>query len=279
MENLTVNELPAAKWLKFPMGLITNPKYDEISYGAKFLYMIMLNRMNLSIANSDRFSDKEGLFIYFRQSEIAKIMGCSERWARAFMGELKTIGLIVVEPQGKKRPAKIRLKPVEITDNPTNGMFITDDSAEEYGESDRNNPSAHSPSDRNDTSAQNKSDRNNPSAPYEKDLHIEKDLHSYISPNDEKKPKKPRFMKPTIEEVQQYINEKNYHFDAEEFWNHYENCEWEIGRTGKKMKNWKLACRTWENNQLRFNKRNNSKRSPIAPPRPNKNEGFHVEEM
>ena len=52
------------------------------------------------------------------------------------------------------------------------------------------------------------------------------------------------FVKPTIEQVEEYIKEKGYHFDAEQFWNHYESVGWMIGKNH--MKDWHCACATWE---------------------------------
>lgn len=61
-------------------------------------------------------------------------------------------------------------------------------------------------------------------------------------------PKK-KFVKPTIEEVDAYIKEKDYHFDAEQFWNHYESVGWMIGKNH--MKDWHCACATWEGRRKR----------------------------
>lgn len=63
---------------------------------------------------------------------------------------------------------------------------------------------------------------------------------------DKSSPKKKttRFVKPTIEEIQKYIEEKNYHIDAESFFNFYESKGWVVGKSP--MKDWRAACRTWE---------------------------------
>lgn len=53
-----------------------------------------------------------------------------------------------------------------------------------------------------------------------------------------------RFVKPTLEEVQSYINEKGYHFSAQKFIDYYDSVGWKIGKSP--MKDWKAACRTWE---------------------------------
>lgn len=52
--------------------------------------------------------------------------------------------------------------------------------------------------------------------------------------------------KPTVEEVQKYIDEKGYHFSAEEFVAYYESNGWRVGRNP--MKSWKAATVTWERN-------------------------------
>ena len=54
------------------------------------------------------------------------------------------------------------------------------------------------------------------------------------------------YMHPTVDEVAEYIKEKGYHFDAEDFVAFYESNGWKVGKNP--MKNWKAACRTWESN-------------------------------
>lgn len=60
--------------------------------------------------------------------------------------------------------------------------------------------------------------------------------------------KEKRFKKPTIEELQAYIDEKQFHFDAESFIAYYESKGWKVGNSS--MKNWKMACVTWERTYL-----------------------------
>lgn len=52
------------------------------------------------------------------------------------------------------------------------------------------------------------------------------------------------FIKPTIEEIQNYCNERNNDIDADSFYDFYESKGWMIGKN--KMKDWKSAIRTWE---------------------------------
>ncbi len=56
--------------------------------------------------------------------------------------------------------------------------------------------------------------------------------------------KKKNFLKPTIEEIQEYCLERKNNIDAESFYDFYESKGWLIGKN--KMKDWKAAIRTWE---------------------------------
>lgn len=65
--------------------------------------------------------------------------------------------------------------------------------------------------------------------------------------SNETKKEETRFSKPSLEEIKAYIEEKKLlHVDAEEFFNYYELTGWKVGKSMKKMKDWKAACRYWE---------------------------------
>ena len=53
-----------------------------------------------------------------------------------------------------------------------------------------------------------------------------------------------KFVKPTIEEIKSYCNEKGIKIDAERFYYYHDARGWMMGKY--KMKNWKSAVRTWE---------------------------------
>lgn len=65
-----------------------------------------------------------------------------------------------------------------------------------------------------------------------------------ILPNDFKAT---RFIKPTIDEIQEYCNERNNGINAEAFYDFYESKNWYVGKN--KMKDWKACVRTWEQRQ------------------------------
>ena len=52
------------------------------------------------------------------------------------------------------------------------------------------------------------------------------------------------FTKPTIDEIQEYCNERNNGINAEAFYDFYESKNWYVGKN--KMQDWKACIRTWE---------------------------------
>lgn len=52
--------------------------------------------------------------------------------------------------------------------------------------------------------------------------------------------------KPTIQEIQAYLDENNYSLDAKSFWLHYEQKGWLVGKSP--MKKWKSAVGLWAHN-------------------------------
>ena len=67
------------------------------------------------------------------------------------------------------------------------------------------------------------------------------------------KPKTTRFVKPTVEEVKAYCEERNNGVDPNDFVNHYDSKGWMIGKSP--MKDWKAAVRTWERNNFNQSKK------------------------
>ena len=55
---------------------------------------------------------------------------------------------------------------------------------------------------------------------------------------------KRKFIKPTIEEIQEYCKERNNGINANAFYDFYESKDWYVGKN--KMKDWKACIRTWE---------------------------------
>ncbi len=72
------------------------------------------------------------------------------------------------------------------------------------------------------------------------------DTNSVADSDGEKtdKPKRKKFVPPTVEEVEDYCFERNNKVDAEMFVDFYSSKGWMIGKNP--MKDWKAAVRTWE---------------------------------
>lgn len=66
--------------------------------------------------------------------------------------------------------------------------------------------------------------------------------------------KKKTFVKPTIEEVEEYVREKGYAVDAESFISFYESNGWKVG--SNPMKSWRAAVTTWQKRIVNDSKSN-----------------------
>lgn len=87
------------------------------------------------------------------------------------------------------------------------------------------------------------------------DIDIEKETS--ISDNTKTSDTK-KFIKPTIEEIKKYCDERKNNIDAEYFYDFYESKDWFIGKN--KMKNWKACIRTWEKDTSNKSKQEKKKR-------------------
>jgi hypothetical protein len=69
-----------------------------------------------------------------------------------------------------------------------------------------------------------------------------------------------RFVKPTVEEISNYCNERGNKIDPQQFFDFYESKGWKIGKSP--MKDWKSAIRTWERNKSNSTTSNNTQSGP-----------------
>lgn len=80
----------------------------------------------------------------------------------------------------------------------------------------------------------------------DRDKEIEKDNRECGQAHERKRSTTPRFIKPTVEEVRAYCQERNNSVDAERFVDYYEANGWKVGKSS--MKDWKATVRNWEKN-------------------------------
>jgi len=82
------------------------------------------------------------------------------------------------------------------------------------------------------------------------DLTIKKDISlSNDSSISKEKNRASKFVKPSLEEVENYCKERNNGIEAQAFIDHYESNGWKVGKNP--MKDWKAAVRTWERGNYR----------------------------
>ncbi len=98
-------------FFSIPKLLFTDSQYKNLSYGAKVLYGLMLDRMGLSLKNG--WKDGQGrVFIHFRQSEIMELLQCGKEKAAKLISELQCANggaLIDIVPAKNNRPRRIYL--------------------------------------------------------------------------------------------------------------------------------------------------------------------------
>ena len=78
----------------------------------------------------------------------------------------------------------------------------------------------------------------------EPEVRVGKDRLGKARVNEADKPPRTRFVPPTLEDVQAYVDERHSPVDPQGFIDFYESKGWMVGKTP--MKDWKAACRNAE---------------------------------
>ena len=78
-----------------------------------------------------------------------------------------------------------------------------------------------------------------------------------------KKSIRDKFVKPTVEEINSYMEERNWLvLDGQKFFDSYESKGWKIGKAP--MKDWKATVRTWETSDWFKGKRDSNSSTPTT---------------
>lgn len=97
---------------RIPKQLFTESRFDTLSIGAKLLYGMMIDRMELS-QRKGWIDEKGRVYIYFTVDEVKERFHCANDKAVKMMKELdsdKGIGLIESKRQGLGKPNLIYVK-------------------------------------------------------------------------------------------------------------------------------------------------------------------------
>lgn len=105
-----MKQLSDYPFLKFPRALIDSPLFSHISIEGRILLALILDRMNLSEINSDRFTDENGeIYVIFTVEEASDKLGCSHPKSIRSFKELETNGLIIRKRNLRSLPYRIYL--------------------------------------------------------------------------------------------------------------------------------------------------------------------------
>ncbi|SCY63269.1 DUF6017 domain-containing protein [Butyrivibrio sp. INlla14] len=96
-------------FMKIPMILIKDERFNTISSDAKILYALLLDRVSLSVRNQ-WVDDKGRTYIYYTLEHIQDTIHCADKKATRLMNELENCGLIERVKQGQGKPARIYVK-------------------------------------------------------------------------------------------------------------------------------------------------------------------------
>lgn len=102
-EYFTREEADLFTFYRIPKELITNPKYENLSMGAKFLYGLLLDRNSLSRQNG-WFDEQGHIFIYFSREEVMQVIKLGEDTVSKLFAELRKVELIQEVRQGQGKP-------------------------------------------------------------------------------------------------------------------------------------------------------------------------------
>lgn len=110
-----ISDVVNDSFLRFPMSLLANPKYKEMSLEAKFIYSLLLNRLTLSQRNGWINEDGEVYLIYTRE-EAADMLNISYKKTIAAFRELIDNGLLYEKRQGRGYPNLLYVLKAELND-------------------------------------------------------------------------------------------------------------------------------------------------------------------
>ena len=110
-----ISDVVNEEFLRFPLILLSNPRYKEMSLEAKFVYALLLNRLTLSQKNGWINEDNEVYLIYTRE-EAASLLNISYKKAISAFRELIEKKLLYEQRQGRGYPNLLYVLKAELTD-------------------------------------------------------------------------------------------------------------------------------------------------------------------
>lgn len=103
------SEADQFNFIRIPKAMVTDPLFADLSLAAKFLYGILLDRMNLSMKNK-WFDEENRVYIIYQVSEVMEDMNISQKLAIKYLNELESFGLVEKKRRGLGLPSLIYVK-------------------------------------------------------------------------------------------------------------------------------------------------------------------------
>jgi|GEM_PF-1198757 len=134
---ISVADFTKGYFIKFPSFLFNKYFKGLINSDAKLTYMLLKERISLSLKNGARWVDKKGkVFCYLSREELADLLNVSINTVTKAMKSLVNVGLIEEERQGMGRPNRIYIV------TPANINFKDEHIYNEYLEENFDSPTA-----------------------------------------------------------------------------------------------------------------------------------------
>lgn len=118
-----ISDVLNEEYLRFPLGLLAEPKYRDMSLEAKMIYSLLLNRLTLSQRNG-WINDNGEVYLIYTREEAAETLNLSYKKTIAAFKELIVNGLLLEQRQGRGYPNLLFVLK----------MVVTDENAEEFSE-------------------------------------------------------------------------------------------------------------------------------------------------
>ena len=99
-------ETPRPLHLDFPMALLT----EDLSAAEMLVYMLLLNRSNLSARGGDWVDGRGRVFVWYPIHSLAEALGRSEAGVKKALNGLEKRDLILRQRQGWGMPSRIYVK-------------------------------------------------------------------------------------------------------------------------------------------------------------------------
>lgn len=248
------NEIPMS------LELLTNPKYKDLPPMAAILYGVLKYRIKLSARNRRAFEDENGLFIFFQREKIAELFNANLSTVNRWFKALADYDLIDTQKQGLGKPGKIYIRNLVPSESPisdTSESLIIDSSECLISDSFESGENESFKSLENETTEVAKmrcqmsqkrdtetlkNERSNVSkmrGPYRE----EKEVRMKNENEERESQERSVNFEPTLSEVQDFVSENGWSWDARSFYDYYSARGWRLN--GTPIYNWQALCRVW----------------------------------